>query len=75
MKEPKISDVIVDLYEMRANLMPYRANLIENMENTRQYNFINVIIAKLCDKYKVSTLELANKLEELRKNVVGGKYD
>ena len=48
------AEVIVDLYEMRAStLKPLQARQMEKVEDLHRYNFFNVVIAKLMDKYGV----------------------
>ena len=54
LKEEIRAEIIVDLYECRAScLVPLQARQMEKVENLFQYNFLNSIIAKLSDKYKI----------------------
>jgi hypothetical protein len=51
------AEMVVDLYEIRAEaLVPFRPGerKIEKIENLFKYNFLSVVIAKICDKYKIS---------------------
>ena len=60
-----IAIIIVDLYEMRASVnLPLQAREIQRIENVFQYNFFNVAIAKLCDKYKINNQDIENVLRE-----------
>ena len=59
MDKNTIANIIVDLYEMRAaSLEPLQAQQMEKVYNLFQYNFLNVIISQLCDKYKVKHQEI-----------------
>ena len=54
MKEKTIENVIVDLYEMRASLIvPLHQRKMERVHDMFKHNFINVMIAQICDKYKI----------------------
>ena len=67
-KEINPAQIIVDLMEMRANVnKPMQADRIEKIENVFQYNFINVMIANLVDKYEVSDQDVKDCIFELRK--------
>ncbi len=59
------AEIIVDLYEMRASVSkPLQAEQMEKVENIFQYNFFNVVIANLCDKYKVDNEEVKKFIRE-----------
>lgn len=53
------ADIIVDLYEMRARTVtPFKTGVIEKIENFFQYNFFELAISILCDKYKISSRDI-----------------
>lgn len=57
--ENKAAEIIVDLYEIRAAfIQPLQARQMDKVHNVFQYNFFNVVIAQLTDKYKVSHEEI-----------------
>lgn len=62
------ADIIVDLYEMRAKTVsPFKAGTIERIENFFQYNFFELAISILCDKYKISHQDIE---EAIRRKAV-----
>lgn len=62
------ADIIVDLYEMRARTVsPFRTGITEKIENFFQYNFFDLAISVLCDKYKISHQDIE---EALRRRAV-----
>lgn len=59
------ANIIVDLYEIRASALPLsQARQIEKIENVFQYNFLSVIIANLCDKYKIKNEDIKEIIRE-----------
>lgn len=59
------ANIIVDLYEIRTSALPLsQARQIEKIENVFQYNFLSVIIANLCDKYKIENEDIKEIIRE-----------
>lgn len=64
-QEDTVAKVIVDLYEMRASTMnPLQARKMEKVQNLFQYNFFNVVIAKLSDKYNIDPEDITEIIHE-----------
>lgn len=52
------AEMIVDLYEMRVSSMHKYQSKTEKVQDAFHYNFFNVIIAQLFDKYKIPKHEV-----------------
>lgn len=63
---------IADLYECRAKMVkPIPKGQMQDMQEMLQYNWMNVIIANLSDKYKVKYQEID---EEIKSRVTTHGY-
>jgi len=70
MDKKTVANIIVDLYTMRASLIPptdtrgvYRFPR-GYVENLAKYNFFDAAIAKIYDKYKISATEVEDVIME-----------
>lgn len=66
--------IIVDLYEMRAQVMPpLQADRSERVQNSFQYQFFTSAIAQLYDKYKVKHEDIEEIIREMSRESISIK--
>lgn len=60
-----IANVIVDLYEMRAScIKPVSFREQQDLHELHKYNFFNIVIASLIDKYNIKHDEIYKAIQE-----------
>jgi hypothetical protein len=66
-KEINPAQIIADLYVYRSKMITSPANYreMQNPQELLQYNWLNVIIANLTDKYKVDYKDVEEELKRL----------